>query len=107
MIQADQGDGVNRVTVLSVRPQFGMPCFREGASATDSGLVQVCRRSITNYNVPNAFIRPPTIARSPADKARLLVGEDINGRNRLRLLRLQPLHEQRGRWRSDYQGLSD
>jgi hypothetical protein len=57
-----------------------------GASATDSGLVEVCRRSITNYNVPNAFIRPPTIARSPVDKARLLVGEDSNGRNRLRLL---------------------
>ncbi len=41
----------------------------EGSSATDSELVEVCRRHIADYKIPKAFIRTTEMVRSPAGKA--------------------------------------
>jgi len=43
--------------------------FAEAKSASDEELAAACRTHIASYKIPKAFIRVPTVVRSPAGKA--------------------------------------
>ena len=49
----------------------------DGATTTDRELTAICERRIARYKVPKAFIRTPTVLRSPAGKADYRWAKDL------------------------------
>jgi acyl-CoA synthetase (AMP-forming)/AMP-acid ligase II len=60
---------------LARRPRIGaairdrLPALEVLIQVGDEELVEVCQKSIARYKIPKAFIRTPTVVRSPAGKA--------------------------------------